>query len=94
MRLPDAPGERLMTKNFVRVDSQALRSLDFASKSRTLEVEFIDGEIYHYYKVPAKLWTEIKDVLLSGQSIGTFVNQDVKALVKELDLDYQRIIND
>lgn len=92
MRLPDAPGERLMTKNFVRVDSQALRSLDFAAKSRTLEVEFIDREIYHYYKVPAKLWTEIKDVLVSGQSVGTFVNQDVKALVKELDLDYRRVI--
>lgn len=94
MRLPDAPGERLLSKNFVRVDSAALRSLDFTARSRTLEVEFIDGEIYHYYKVPAKLWTEIKDVLVSGQSIGTFVNQDVKALVKELDLDYRRIIVD
>lgn len=94
MRLPDAPGERLMTKNHIRVDSSAVRSLDFAPRSRTLEVKFIDGEVYHYYKVPAKLWTQIKDVIASGQSIGTFVNQDVKAEVKRLDLDYRRILTD
>jgi hypothetical protein len=92
MRLPDAPGERLMTKNFMRVDSQALRSLDFTGRSRTLEVEFIDGEVYHYYKVPAGLWAQIREAIASGESVGAFVNQQVKGRVKELDLDYRRII--
>lgn len=91
MRLPDAPGKRLMTKNFIRVDSQALRSVDFTGRSRTLEVEFIDGEVYHHYQVPPVLWAQIREVIASGESVGAFVNQQVKGLVKELGLDYRRI---
>ena len=92
MKLDDAYAERLGTKNKVRVDSQAVRSIDYSPGSRTLEVVFIDGEVYHYYKVPARVWKEIQEVIESGGSVGTFVNLDVKAVVKELDLDYRRVI--
>jgi hypothetical protein len=94
MKLDDGRGERLMTDNYMHVNSQAVRSIDYSPKSKTMEVEFIDGEVYHYYKVPAGLWKRIQDVATDGGSVGTFVNQDVKAEVKKLDLDYRRIITD
>lgn len=92
MKLPDTKGERLMTKNYLHVDSQAVRSLDFSPRSRTLEVEFIDREVYHYYNVPGRLWKQIREVIQAGGSVGTFVNQDVKAEVKRLGLNYRRIL--
>jgi hypothetical protein len=82
---------RLRTENYTAASSEALRSVDYATGTGTLELEFIDGEVYHYYKVPAKYWGRIQEIISSGGSLGTYINQDFKAAVSRLNIDYRRI---
>jgi hypothetical protein len=91
MLLPPEKARRLGTGNYTRVSSEALRSVDYVPGSGTLELEFIDGAVYHYYKVPARYWERIGEIIASGESLGTYINQDFKAAVNELELDYRRI---
>ncbi len=56
------------------VDSSALRSVGYDTKSRTLEIEFINGSVYDYYSVPPETYQE----LCEADSMGTFVNLYIK----------------
>jgi KTSC domain len=86
--MPD--GRRLNSKNFRRVESDAIRSIDYM-EGRAIEIEFINGDVYHYFKAPKRLWTKMQQIIKSGDSLGTYVNQDFKSEVKRLDLDYRKI---
>lgn len=92
MMLPPKKGKRLGTENFLRVDSRAARSIDFAARERTIEIEFINGDVYHYYKAPPQLWAQITGIVEAGMSLGTFLNQEFKREVKRLDINYRRVI--
>ena len=60
--------------NRTPVRSSHLKSVGYDSTAQTLEVEFSDGDIYHYYNVP----THIHAGLMSAFSKGTFLNQRIK----------------
>jgi hypothetical protein len=43
-----------------------------------LEVQFIEGDLYHYLDVPPRVWTKLVQEIKSGGSSGTFVNKEIK----------------
>lgn len=56
------------------VESSALRSIGYDSRTRTLEVEYVSGDVYRYYDVSpvhaaGLRWAESK---------GRYVNEEIK----------------
>jgi hypothetical protein len=43
-----------------------------------LEVQFVEGDVYHYLHVPVKVWNELETVIKTGGSSGTFINKRIK----------------
>ena len=56
------------------VSSSHIGSIGYDSGSETLEVEFLDGAIYHYYNVPENMYEEF----LNSDSKGRFLNTYIK----------------
>ena len=88
MQLEPVKGKKLSTTNQTYVSSSAVRSIDYSMSSETLELEFINNQVYHYYNVPKQVWEKTMDVVKTGKSLGTFVNEQIK----NLDVDYRKII--
>jgi hypothetical protein len=60
--------------NRLPIDSRAIRSVAYDPELLILEIEFINGSIYHYYRVPPATYQQFCD----ADSKGTFVNQSIK----------------
>lgn len=70
---------RLHTPNVVKTPNSGTTLLiDYSENRRTLEVEFINRQVYQYKKVEPEVWKEYRDVVLSGGSSGNFVNTRIK----------------
>ena len=54
------------------VESSSIRSIGY--EGGTLEVEFNNGGVYHYLRVPPRIHT----ALMSASSIGAYVNKQIK----------------
>jgi hypothetical protein len=59
----------------VAVDSTLLRSVSYDMGLSILEVEFRDGALYHYFDVPATIYTD----LLAADSKGSYFNRFVRS---------------
>ena len=57
------------------VDSSAITSVGYDASRQTLELEYVDGDVYQYFEVPKAL----RQALLDAPSIGQFVNTEIKA---------------
>ena len=88
MQLEPMKGRKLSTTNQTYVSSSAVRSIDYSVSSETLELEFINNQVYHYYKVPMQVWEKTVNMVKTGKSLGAFVNDEIK----NLDVDYRKII--
>ena len=88
MQLEPMKGRKLSTTNQTYVSSSAVRSIDYSVSSETLELEFINNQVYHYYKVPRQVWEKTVNMVKTGKSLGAFVNDEIK----NLDVDYRKII--
>ena len=60
--------------NRTPVTSSHVASVGYDPKTMTLEVEFKNGSIYHYFDVPEAVYRG----LLSASSVGTYLNQNIK----------------
>lgn len=61
------------------VNSTSISSIGYDELTQTLEVKFLEnGEIYQYLKVPKKIYKE----LLSADSIGAYLNKEIKTKFK------------
>jgi len=58
----------------VHVNSAAIRSIGYDEQSRTLEVRYIDGDLYRYTDVPPLLMEAFE----AAPSKGKFINDIVK----------------
>ena len=56
------------------VESSAIVSVGYDSKSKTLEIEFPSGHVYQYLDVPASA----HKALLNADSLGQFFNAGIK----------------
>jgi hypothetical protein len=73
----------LNNKNAVyTAQSGTTRRVNYDRKKQVLEVQFIEGDIYHYHHVPEKVWEDFLSVINSGGSSGTFVNKVIKPFYK------------
>lgn len=54
----------------VSVTSSVLASIGYDSDIHLLEVEFVDGKLYHYFAVPEKIYKELLQP--PGGSIGRY----------------------
>jgi hypothetical protein len=48
------------------VDSSAMRSAGYDEATRTLEIEFPDGDVYDYFGVPREIWRAFEDAPSKG----------------------------
>jgi len=58
----------------IPVHSSGVRAVGYEEEREVLYIQFIDGDLYEYYKVPA---SEVID-LFQAESIGWFVNKRIK----------------
>lgn len=58
----------------VTVVSSNIDSVGYDSSNNILEVEFLNGGLYHYFNVPSNIHSS----LMSANSHGTFLNDNVK----------------
>ncbi len=61
-----------MKRIFVR--SSSINGVGYDPKTRTLEVKFNNGGVYHYFNVPSAIYR----ALLNAESKGRFVNFKIK----------------
>lgn len=54
--------------------SSVIASLDYDARTRTLEVEFHSGRVYHYAGVPKAEY----QALLNAESIGGHFNREIR----------------
>lgn len=64
------------------VSSSNIASIGYEAETETLEVEFLDGSIYHYFNVPSSLY----DGLMNAASHGVYLNANIKGKYQ-----YQRL---
>ena len=66
--------------NRTPVTSSNVASVGYDSNSMTLEVEFINGSVYHYFDVPEIQYLD----LMGAPSVGTYLNQHIKGSYRYL----------
>lgn len=80
-------GQRLSRKNAVYTPRSGTTSMvNYYAGHHILEVQFIEGDVYHYTRVPAKVWKELVTIIKSGGSAGTYINKQIKP-----KYDYEKI---
>ncbi len=60
-----------MKRHFI--DSTAFLAVGYDESTQTLEIEFHDGDIYHYYDVPPVVHRDMLKAPSSGQYFAYFV---------------------
>lgn len=58
----------------IPIDSSGVRAVGYEEERQTLYVQYVDGDLYEYFEVPA---SEVID-LFQADSIGWFVNKRIK----------------
>lgn len=61
-------------KNFI--DSTNVRRIKYHPVGKILEVQFLNGKIYHYYEVPENIW----QAAFVAPSIGRFIQERIKGV--------------
>ncbi len=56
------------------VSSSNIRSIGYDAKSKTLEIEFQDGDIYQYFNIPESIYS----ALMSASSHGSYFHCYIK----------------
>jgi hypothetical protein len=56
------------------VASSALRAVGYQARRRLLELQFVDGAVYHYANVPARVFKE----LMAAPSKGKFFAEKIR----------------
>ena len=60
--------------NRTPVTSSNINSIGYDAQSDILEVEFVSGDIYHYFNVPEHLYQS----LMNAASKGQFLNENIR----------------
>ena len=64
------------------VSSTNIASVGYDEGSQTLEIEFVSGQVYEYYDVPASVYAEF----LGAGSLGSYHHANIRGVYR-----YQRI---
>jgi hypothetical protein len=66
--------EEAIFVNRIRVKSSSVASIGYDAESSVLEVEFLSGSVYQYFKVPEKTFKGI----LKAKSVGKYFERYIK----------------
>ena len=73
--------EFLLEKKWEKdVESSHLVSMDYDSKTEVLEIEFHDGSVYQYKKVPKSTWRDLSLEKNLLQKVGSGISKGAKKL--------------
>jgi hypothetical protein len=76
-------GKRLSRKHAVYTPrSGTTIMVNYDAGSRILEVQFIEGDLYHYLDVPPRVWKGLVAEIKNGGSSGAYVNKTIKPKYK------------
>lgn len=64
--------------NTEKVTSSNIDSIWYSSEDSILEIEFLDGSVYHYFDVPSSE----HDWIMSADSHGSYLHQNIKEKYK------------
>jgi hypothetical protein len=78
MKLRDKYGGRLNTKNFRKVTSEAVLSIDYDQRLKTIEIEYHNKEVYNYLNTNNKEWAKMIEFANKGKGLGAYLNHDFK----------------
>jgi len=73
----------------ISVDSSVMKSIVYDPFSRILEIEFIDGDRYLYFRVPKSVYTS----LLGAESRGRYFHQEIKDVFPFRKVDERRTLS-
>jgi nitrogen fixation/metabolism regulation signal transduction histidine kinase len=82
---------RLRTKNYRRVISEAISNIDYNAKLKIIEIEFKDGEVYHYLNAKKSEWNKMIEFADKGKGLGAYINQIFKEPYKTGERKYYRL---
>ena len=68
--------------NRIPVVSNAVKAIGYHDVTRHLEIEYHNGKVYRYQRVPARVHTK----LINSPSIGHYLNLAVKPYFEEIEL--------
>jgi len=69
--------------DLISVDSSSVRGIGYDDDRRSLYVQYVDGEVYEYFKVPKSDYID----LLNAKSIGWWINKRIKPYYNYRKLD-------
>jgi hypothetical protein len=81
----------LHTKNFRRVTSKAITGIDYNAKAKIIEVEFKDGEVYHYLNAQIREWDKMMEFADKKKGLGAYINQVFKEPYKRGKIKYYKL---
>ena len=62
--------------------------INYSKERKILEVEYKqNNRVYHYLRVEEDMWEKYKEVVISGESSGVFVNTEIKPNYDGYELD-------
>ena len=73
---------RLPYKTAKRIQSSAVNSINYSLEKKVLEIEYSNENVYWYFDVPLKTWKHLLDIIDKGESVGEFVNKEIKPKYK------------
>jgi len=98
MQLKPKNGERLYTKNFTRMHSEAIATADFDEKNKIIELEWRDdpdNKIYHYLDAKKSEWKKILELgKEQGHGLGAYLNKIFKNPYTTPKRDYYELITE
>ncbi len=62
-----------VTNTLIEVESSNIKAVEYYKDSKVLQVQFIKGGTYYYYKVPIRIYKE----LLGASSKGKFLYKNI-----------------
>jgi hypothetical protein len=55
------------------VHSSAIDAMGYDPEEKILEIEFVEGGVYHYYQVPKRIWNSLKTAPSKGKAFHNLV---------------------
>jgi hypothetical protein len=89
--LPEKYEVRLRTKNFRRVKSEAVKSIDYEPTEKIIEIEYTTGETYHYRDAKRKEWNKMMEFANKGEGLGGYINEVFKEPYKKQERDSYKV---
>ena len=82
---------RLRTKNFRYVTSRAVTAIDYNARAKIIEIEFREGEVYHYLNAKKTEWGTLLQFAAKKEGLGVYVNTVFKKPYENGERKYYKL---